>query len=157
MTAIVDFLRELGSQLDWLPLGVKRIPFVYIVIYLLSFLIIRFVVFIYCKLRRGGPSSTPKTAFSMLLATLLWPAFTSMMLVVFLGVREWADIGGAIARFLFGALVFMVFLSPVSTAMGLVLLVAYYVRARRLSARAIYAFVAVTMFFQFLYIAYFDI
>ena len=157
MIAIVDFLRQLESQLAPLPFIEKRISLVYIATYLLSLLVVRVAVFIYCKLRRGGPSSTPETALSLLLATLLWPVFIGMVMVLYWGVGGWADIPDAIGRFLFVTPIFMVFMHPVTTAMGLVLLVAYYVRATRLSARAIYAFVAGTMFLHFLYIVYFDI
>jgi hypothetical protein len=154
MSAIADLFRLLESHFDALPPAVHGVLLV-IGIYSLSFLAIRFVIFIYCKWKSDGLSNASATALAMLLTTLLWPAFIGI----------WAALSAAGRAFLPDRILiffrfwigFTILVGPVSSAMGLLLLVVYLMKVKRLSPFIIYICVAAAMFLQCLYVAYVDI
>ena len=158
MSAIADLFRLLESHFHSLTPAVREV-LLSIGSYSLSFLVIRFVIFIYCKWKSDGLSSASATALAMLLATVLWPALAVLC--------AWLVSSDSAARaepflgefaldfvaWLFVALAY----APVSSAMGLLLLVVYLAKAKRLSSSIIYISVAVTMFIQCLYVYYVDL
>ena len=77
MSAIADLFRLLESHFNSLTPAVQGVLLL-IGIYSLSFLVIRFVIFICCKWKSDGLSNASATALAMLLATLLWPAFIAI-------------------------------------------------------------------------------
>ena len=155
MSAIADLFRLLESHFYSLAPAVQWILW-FIGIYSLSFLAIRFVIFIYRKWKSDGLSKAPATAWAMLLATLLWPAFIAIWATLF---YPWDGAGllDRIQALFYIWLIYAVVVGPISTAMGLLLLVAYLVKVKRLSSSIIYIFVAATMFIQCLYMAYADL
>ena len=155
MSAIADLFRLLESHFNSLTPAVREILQL-IGLYSLSFLAIRFVIFVYRKWKSDGLSNASATALAMLLATLLWPAVFAIWVVLF-DLSDGAHFLDSIASFFAGWLFFAVFVGPVSSALGLLLLVVYLVKVKRLSASIIYICVAATMFIQCLYIAYFNL
>jgi hypothetical protein len=153
MSAIADLFRLLESHFNSLPQAAQDILQL-IGIYSLSFLVIRFVIFICCKWKSCGPSNASATASAMLLATLLWPAFAAIWGA---STAHWASLPSRIENFFHGWIMFTLLVGPVSSAMGLLLLVAYAVKVKRLPSYIIYISVAAAMFLQCLYIAYVDI
>jgi hypothetical protein len=153
MSAIADLYRQLESHFYSLTPAVQGVLLL-IGIYLLSFLVIRFVIFIYCKWKSDGLSNASATAFAMLLATLLWPAFLAIWGAL---TAHWASLPSRIVIFLHGWIIFTLIIGPVSSAMGLLLYVVYSVKVKRLPSSIIYISVAAAMFLQCLYVAYVDI
>ena len=154
MSAIADLFRLLESHFHSLTPAVQMV-LQSIGAYSLSFLVIRFVIFIYYKWKSDGLNASA-TAEAMLLATFLWPAFIGIWLL--------SDDLSDGARLLHGIALFFVFwlfvavaFAPVSSAMGLLLLVVYFAGAKRLSSCVIYISVAATMFSQCLYMYYVDL
>jgi hypothetical protein len=152
MSAIADLFRLLESHFNSLPQAAQDILQL-IGIYSLSFLVIRFVIFIYRKWKSDGLSHASATALAMLLATLLWPAFFAIW-ATFTG--DWASLPDRISIFLGAWIAVALIGGPVSSAMGLLLLVVYLVKAKRLPSYIIYICVAATMFSQCLYMYYAD-
>ena len=158
MSAIADLYRLLGSHFDSLTPAVKMV-LQSIGAYSLSFLVIRFVIFICCKWKSDGLSNASATALAMLLATVLWPALDLLCAWLAssdsaLGALPFLD---EIALFFVAWLFVELAFAPVSSAMGLLLLVVYLARAKRLSSCIIYISVAATMFGQCLYMYYVDL
>ena len=158
MSAIADLFRLLESHFHSLTPAVQLV-IQSIGAYSLSFLVIRFVIFIYYKWKSDGLSNASATALAMMLATFLWPALAVLSI--------WLFLSSAALRgepFLYSiALLFVAWLTvtllcaPLSSAMGLLLFVVYLAREKRLSSSIIYICVAATMFTQCLYAYYVDL
>ena len=156
MSAIADLFGLLKSHFDTLPPAVRDIIQI-IGIYTLSFLVIRFVIFIYRKWKSDGLPNASATALAMLLATLLWPAFFSIWAALTTDLSGGAGLLDRIAFFFVSWLIFTVLVGPASSGFGLLLLVAYLMNVKRLSSSIICICVAATMFIQCLYMAYADL
>ena len=155
MSAIADLFRLLESHFDSLTPAVQLI-LKSIGTYSLSFLVIRLVIFIYCKWKSDELSNAPVTALAMILATFSWPAFVGVGWALY-DLSDGARLLDSIALFLVGWLFLALAYAPVSTAMGLLLLIVYVAKAKRLSSSVIYICVAATMFIQCLYAYYVDL
>ena len=137
MSAIADLFGLLASHFNSLTPAAQWILW-FIGIYSLSFLAIRFVIFIYRKWKSDGLSHAPATALAMLLATFLWPAFFAIWGALF---YPW-DGAGLLERI---------------QAVLVVWLIVAVVVGPLSSASSIYIFIAATMFIQCLYMAYADL
>ena len=155
MSAIADLFRLLDSYFHSLTPAVREAHF-FIGVYSLSFLAIRFVIFIYRKWKSDGLSNVSATALAMLLAAFLWPVFIAIWGTLFY-LSAGTGLLERITAFFVGWLIAGVFFGPVSTAMSLLLLVVYVGKVKRLSSSIIYICVAATMFIQCLYIVYADL
>jgi hypothetical protein len=159
MSTIADFFRQQEGYLSFLAALV--LGFVALIgIYFLSFLVIRFIIFLYRKLKKGGRSDASELA--ALLSTFLWPAFLSICYTIWMMIWMILSLDRTIARadwvemveIFFGVLlVAMMYIAPISSTMGGVLLVLYLVRQKELPRRLIFILVSSIMFLQCVYLA----
>lgn len=152
MSAILDLFRGLEEYFQSLSPEAQAFLGT-IAIYSLSFLVIRFFIFVYCRLRHNELTGAAATELSMLVATFLWPAFLAILIVIFLDGEHLLDRAALVFTAWFGA---TLLIAPVSSAMGLLFFVVYLEKAKRLSPKTIYIFVPAIMFLQFLYLIYVD-
>jgi hypothetical protein len=161
MSTIADFFRQQEGYFSSLAAFV--LVFIALVgIYLLSFLVIRFIIFLCRKLRKGGRSDGSAMTLAALLSTFLWPAFLSIGYTIWMiwtilsrdraiESADWVEI----AQIFFGVLlVAMVYIAPISSTLGGALLVLYLVRQKEVQRRLIFILVSSIMFLQCVYLEF---